>query len=122
MGRVFAMFSLLTFKSDRRRRTRQMLNTSVRVFTSDGTIDALGINISDVGMCLFTVANLLVGSEIKLEFPSEGAGTTAILATVRYRALYLYGVEFHPDSRENSDHSSAEIKAVPRSIDSLTAD
>jgi len=120
MARVFAMFSRLTFKSDRRRRTRQMLNTSVRVFTSDGTIEALGVNISDVGMCLFTVANLLVGSEIKLEFPSEGAGTTVILATVRYRALYLYGVEFHPDSRENSDHSSAEIKPVPCSSNSLT--
>ncbi len=57
-----------TFKADRRRRKRQLLNTSVQVFTESGELDALGINLSDVGMCLFTMANLPVGSQIQVEF------------------------------------------------------
>jgi hypothetical protein len=89
------MFLSRVFKSDRRRRERQMLNTSVRVFTDSGTMDALGINISDIGMCLFTAANLPVGSEIKVEFlPSRSRTATRLNATVRHRALYLYGIEF----------------------------
>ncbi len=50
------------FKLDRRRRKRQLLNTSVQVFTESAQLDGLGINLSDVGMCLFTMANLQVGS------------------------------------------------------------
>lgn len=40
------------FKLDRRRLKRQLLNTSVHVLTEAGQLDALGINLSDVGMCL----------------------------------------------------------------------
>src|SRR5258705_10032111 len=40
------------FKPDRRRRKRQLLNTSVQVFTEAAQLDGLGINLSDVGMCL----------------------------------------------------------------------
>src|SRR5882724_13207379 len=39
------------FKRDRRRRKRQLLNTSVQVFTESAQLDGLGINLSDVGMC-----------------------------------------------------------------------
>jgi hypothetical protein len=45
------------FKPHRRRQKRQ-LNTSVQVFTGSARVDALGINLSDVAMCLFALANL----------------------------------------------------------------
>lgn len=58
-------------------------------------MDALGINLSDVGMCLFAIANLPLGSEIHLEFlPPHGKERIRVCATVRHRAFYLYGVEF----------------------------
>jgi hypothetical protein len=55
-------------KPDRRRRHRQLLNASVQVFTGSAHVDALGINLSDVGMCLFALANLALGSQIQVEF------------------------------------------------------
>jgi hypothetical protein len=55
-------------KQDRRRRQRQLLNTSVQVFTGSAHVDALGINLSDVGMCLFAIAHLPLGSQIQIEF------------------------------------------------------
>ncbi|HZQ21141.1 MAG TPA: PilZ domain-containing protein [Terriglobales bacterium] len=80
---------------DRRRRKRQLLNTSVRVLTSNGWLDALGINISDVGMGLFAVANLPVDSEVAIELPRPGnSERTRLPGVVRHRALYLYGIEF----------------------------
>jgi hypothetical protein len=88
-----------TFKPDRRRRKRQLLNTSVRVFTESADLDALGINLSDVGMCLFTMANLPVGSQIQAEFlPPRSTELVRVSGIVRHRALYLYGVEFLVDS------------------------
>jgi hypothetical protein len=57
-----------TSKQDRRRRQRQLLNTGVQVFTDSAHVDALGINLSDVGMRLFAVANLPLGSQIQVEF------------------------------------------------------
>jgi hypothetical protein len=92
------MFLRRNFKQDRRRRKRQLLNTSVRVFTKSGRMEALGVNISDVGMCLFTVANLPVGSQVEVEFlPPQCTGPIRVWATVRHRALYLYGIEFSAD-------------------------
>jgi hypothetical protein len=89
-------FSYL-FKSNQRRRKRQPLTSSVRVLTQSGDLRALGINFSDVGMCLFSVSNMPIGSEVKVEFvrpqnqtPVQASGT------VRHRALYLYGIEFNP--------------------------
>lgn len=80
---------------DRRRRQRQYFNSSVRVLAESGSIEALGINISDVGMALFAVANLQVGSLIELElFLPESPEPTRMMGTVRHRALYLYGIEF----------------------------
>ena len=59
------MFLKRHFGPDRRRRRRQLLNTSVRVLSENGSLEALGINISDVGMSLFTIANLEIDSRIQ---------------------------------------------------------
>ena len=86
-------------KADRRSRKRQLLNTSVQVFTGSVHMDALGINLSDGGMCLFTIAHLSVGSQVQIEFlPSRSAELVRVSGIVRHRALYLYGIEFLPDS------------------------
>lgn len=72
-----------------------MLNTSVQVFTESARFDALGINVTDVGMCLFMMANLPVGSPIDVEFvPPEGLYVVRFSSIVRHRAVYLYGIEF----------------------------
>jgi PilZ domain len=72
---------------------------SVQVFTESAQMDALGINLSEVGMCLFTIANLPIGSQLQVEFlPRRGAERVRVSGTVRHRALYLYGVEFERDS------------------------
>jgi len=100
------MFLKRNFNQDRRRRTRQLLNTSVRVFTESGSIEALGINISDVGMSMFTIANLPVDSPIQVEFlPPQSTERTRIWGTVRHRALYLYGIEFLVGSDQDPGHS-----------------
>lgn len=80
---------------DRRRRQRQLLNTSVQVFTGSAHVNAVGINLSDVGMCLFSLANLPLGSRIEVEFLLPGTDTPVReCGTIRHRALYLYGIEF----------------------------
>ncbi|MGA9814142.1 MAG: PilZ domain-containing protein [Terriglobales bacterium] len=89
-------------KPDRRRRQRQLLNTSVQVFRGPLRIDALGINLSDVGMGLFTLANLPLGSQIQVEFLPPGCKERLRMSgTVRYRALYLYGIEFLVDADQD---------------------
>src|SRR6266436_1101082 len=91
------------FKLDRRRRKRQLLNTSVQVFTESAQLDGLGINLSDVGMCLFTMANLQVGSQIQVEFlPPRSTELVRVSGIVRHRALYLYGIEFLVDWDQRS--------------------
>ena len=93
------MFPRLS-RQDRRGRKRQLLNTAVRVITKLASMDAIGINISESGMGLFTVANLGLGSHIEVEFrtPEQPASFTRLPAIVRHRALYLYGIEFNPES------------------------
>jgi PilZ domain len=87
------------FTPDRRRRKRQLLNTSVRVLADGRWIEALGINISDVGMGLFAVANLTIDSQLLIEFPARrGSERVRVQGIVRHRALYLYGIEFLADS------------------------
>lgn len=91
------------FKPDRRRRRRQLLNTSVQVFTESGCVHAFGINLSDVGMGLFAIANLAVGSPIQLEFLlPESTEPVRVSGIVRHRALYLYGIEFLLESEQPS--------------------
>jgi len=84
---------------ERRRRQRQLLNTSVQVFTGSAHMDALGINLSETGMRLFTIANLPLGSQIQVEFLTpRSKERVRVCGIVRYRALYLYGIEFQADS------------------------
>ncbi len=100
-----------TLEPDRRRRPRQLLNTSVEVFTESAQLDALGINLSDFGMCLFTIAHLRLGSRVDIEFlPHRASERIRVSGTVRHRALYLYGIEFlpDPDSRDTADSSLVE--------------
>ena len=86
---------------DRRRERRQLLNTAVQVFTGSAHLNALGINLSDVGMCLFAIANLPLGSQIELEFlPPRSKKTVRVRGTVRHRALYLYGIEFFEEPEQ----------------------
>ena len=93
-----------SFKADRRLRKRQLLNTSVQVFSGSVQMDALGINLSDGGMCLFAIANLRLGSQVEIEFlPSRSAELVRVCGIVRHRALYLYGIEFLADSDQYSD-------------------
>jgi hypothetical protein len=81
-------------------------------------VDALGINLSDVGMCLFAIANLPLSSEIHLEFlPPHGKERIRVCATVRHRAFYLYGVEFLVDS-EPLDGGWAEVGSVQQPAES----
>ena len=78
-----------------RRSPRQWLNTSVRVFAGPKDFDALGVNLSDGGMCLFTIGNLPVGTQLEVEFlPPRSSDPVRFSGKVRHRALYLYGVEF----------------------------
>ena len=80
-----------------------MLNTSVQVFTESAQLDGLGINLSDVGMCLFVMADLPVGSQIQVEFlPPRSTELVRVSGIVRHRALYLYGVDFWVDSDQHS--------------------
>lgn len=90
------MFFKFMSRQERRRRARQLLNTSVRMITKAGTIDAVGINISEGGMGLFTIAHLSIGDRIDVEFRTSDGPTTflRLRGTIRHRALYLYGVEF----------------------------
>ena len=100
-------------KSDRRRQQRQLLNTSVQVFTGPTHVDALGINLSNVGMCLFAVASLPVGAQIQIEFlPVRGTEPVRVSAIVRHRALYLYGIEFVMEPEPSSDSLTDRDNAV----------
>jgi hypothetical protein len=81
-----------------------MLNTSVQVFTESAHVDALGINVSDVGMCLFAIVNLPLESQIQIEFlPPRCLERVRVCGTVRHRAVYLYGIEFLGDSDQRPD-------------------
>jgi hypothetical protein len=95
--------------TNRRRQKRQLLNTSVQIFTGSSHVHALGINLSDFGMCLFTIANLALESEIELEFvPPRSNAPVRVFGTIRHRALYLYGIEFLVGSDQRP--SSRQVK------------
>ena len=82
-----------------RRSPRHWLHTPVQVFTGSGHVEARGINLSDEGICIFSVSNLAVGAQIVVEFVSPSSKETIrARGKIRYRALYLYGVEFLPAS------------------------
>ena len=97
------MFSKLNFTKDRRRGKRQLLNTSIRLYTDSACLDAIGMTISEYGMRLFTVAVLPVNSQVEIEFLApRSRERVRVVGTVRHRALYLYGIEFLPDSDQIS--------------------
>jgi hypothetical protein len=107
------MILKLSFKPDRRRRKRHLLNTSVQVFTESAHVNARGINLSDVGMCLFAIANLPVGSQLQVEFlPPRSTELVRVSGIVRHRALYLYGIEFLVNSDQRSG-SWADVGTIP---------
>jgi len=82
-----------------RRSPRHWLNTSVQVSAGRTQFDGLGVNLSDGGMCFFTIANLPVGTQLEVEFlPPEGERPVRVSGRVRHRALYLYGIEFLDES------------------------
>ena len=113
------MFLKRNFGPDRRRRKRQLLNTSVRILSENGPLEALGINISDVGMSLFTIANLEVDSRIQIEMlMPQSTERMRIWGTIRHRALYLYGVEFVVDSDRVSKSSWTEDQHSQRETES----
>ena len=100
-------------KPDRRRRQRQLLNTSVRVWMGAAHVEALGINLSHSGMCLFAIAKLPLGSRIEVEFVPPGCRERVrVEGTVRHRALYLYGIEFSTgsDQRQGSWEDAGVIR------------
>jgi len=80
-------------RPDRRRWKRQSFNLPLRIVTDSAVIDGRGIRMSEGGMYLFSASNLDLGSNVKIDFPSAGE-RQARSGVVRYRALYLYGVEF----------------------------
>lgn len=101
--------------SSPRRSRRQWINTSVQVFARSAQFSAVGINLSEGGMGLFAVTNLPVGSQIELEFtPPKATHPIRASATVRHRALYLYGVEFLP-SEPNLHQAQTDVYRAPSS-------
>jgi hypothetical protein len=91
-----------------RRSPRQWLNTSVQVSTDRAQFDGLGINLSDGGMCFFTIANLPVGTQLDVEFlPPQGEEPVRLSGKIRHRALYLYGIEFLYEMDETSGKCTA---------------
>jgi|SRR5579864_6253660 len=106
------MIFIRNSSQDRRRRQRQLLNTSVKVVAGSAHMDAVGINLSDHGMRLFTIANLPLGSQIQVEFlPPRSQERVRVCGIVRHRALYLYGIEFQADSDQRSG-SWAAVGAI----------
>lgn len=85
---------------DRRRWKRHWFNGTIQLSNGSHRIDGLGIQVSPGGMYLFAIADLQVGSDIKITFTAPGSQKRIELsATVRHRAVYLYGVEFLAEER-----------------------
>jgi hypothetical protein len=80
---------------ERRRWKRDWLNSSIRVQTAAAEIHGYGITVSPGGMYLFALANLPVGSQVRIEFRRpHSQELVQVLGTVRNRTVYLYGLEF----------------------------
>ena len=87
---------------NRRRWTRYSLDAPIRVVSGTTAITGHGIRMSEGGISLFAVVNLPLGSQIKLEFTNPlSRDLVRIRGAVRNRAVYLYGVEFLAEERED---------------------
>lgn len=54
------------------------------------------------GVCVFALANIAIGTQIDVEFIDADSGTPVrARGVVRNRSVYLYGVEFLLDLRED---------------------
>jgi hypothetical protein len=83
------------FNRDRRRAERYWFNRSLRVITDSAVIEGQGVCISEGGMCVFSLTRLPIGAQIHIEMAMPPQGKVLRMpALVRYRAVYLYGVEF----------------------------
>jgi hypothetical protein len=80
---------------DRRRADRYWFKRPLRVITDNAVIEGHAISISERGMFMFALATLPVGARIEIEIavPRQGE-VLRMAASVRHRAVYLYGVEF----------------------------
>ena len=81
-------------KPERRRWKRRSFNVPVRLITDSATVDGRGIRMSEGGIYLFSASHLELGSRVQIDFDSCAGASQARNGIVRYRALYLYGVEF----------------------------
>jgi len=76
--------------------------TVVANLTDAPAIPGRGTKISEGGMCLFAVANLAIGTQIYVELIDSQCGSPVrVSGIVRNRVVYLYGVEFLIDRKEN---------------------
>lgn len=102
----------LSAKPERRRWKRYWFNGSIQVLSGSRRIDGLGIQVSRGGMYLFAIADLPIGTEIKLVFIEPGSQQSVeVFGTVRHRAVYLYGIEFVPQRDEDS--AGTDIDSMP---------
>ena len=91
---------------DQRRWERHLVDVPIRVVADDlrgtGVILGRGTTMSAGGICLFALANLAIGTQIDVELIDTHSATPVLVSgIVRNRSVYLYGVEFLIDQREN---------------------
>jgi hypothetical protein len=88
-------------KVERRRWKRHWINAPIRVLTDSAVIDGRGIRLSEGGVYLFALANLVPGEQIKVEYAAPASGEQLSRSgIVRNRAIYLYGIEFLSDEEQ----------------------
>ncbi len=86
----------------RRRWERHSLNASIRVVTDTSVIDGRGVRMSEGGICLFALADLPIGTQVKVEFSTpRSRKLIRVRGAIRNRAVYLYGVEFLAEEFED---------------------
>ena len=93
-------------KENRRRWKRRPFDAQIRLevdYSADRqVVDGRGVRLSEGGLCLFAAANLPLGSQVNVEFPSPvGHEPVRVRGKVRNRMVYLYGVEFLSERRED---------------------
>ena len=111
---------------NRRRWQRHAFDASLRVMIDDApvyhsddeiVVNGRGIQFSEGGICLFAAANLPVGSQVNVEFRTPHTGEAVrVRGKVRNRSVYLYGVEFLSERREDRQklaRLSAEFGGLP---------